>query len=100
MSDWSAGRATFTTVPSMKAMLEPRMAATRTHRPRLPAACTEEEAARIAASSHGGLEAMTMAHSALALEAAEGGPASLPGSARIAPGRPCRSLKPPGDRCR
>ena len=28
-----AGRATLTTVPSMKTMLEPRMAATRTQRP-------------------------------------------------------------------
>src|SRR5437867_5082251 len=73
MSDWSAGRATFTTVPSMKAMLEPRMAAARTQRPRLPVVCGEEEATRIAASSHGGLAALTMAHSALATAVAKTG---------------------------
>src|SRR4029453_13457714 len=33
-ADWRAGRATFTTVPSMKTMLEPRMAAARIHVPR------------------------------------------------------------------
>jgi hypothetical protein len=51
--DCSAGSATFTTVPSMKAMLEPSTATANTQEP--PAARSPGGRARIAASSHGGL---------------------------------------------
>src|ERR1700722_500595 len=49
----SAGRATLTTVPSMKAMLEARIVATKTHGPLH--GCTAPGAVRIADSSHGDL---------------------------------------------
>src|SRR5579864_5594314 len=64
--DCNAASATFTTVPSMKAMLDPRIATTRTQRPMLaehgtPAAAPD---ARIAASSQGGLTKLPIPHSA------------------------------------
>src|SRR5882757_609467 len=53
-ADCTAGKATFMTVASMNAMLEPRMVAARIHG---PSAVTGRwhEPARIAASSQGGL---------------------------------------------
>src|SRR6188768_3034315 len=53
-ADWSAGSATLTTVPSMKARLDPRIVAASTHAPR-PLSLPVAAALRIAASSHGGL---------------------------------------------
>src|ERR1700691_2104486 len=50
----NAGRATLTTVPSMKAMLEPKIVAARIHRPVLAAHRTVAFADRTAPSSHGG----------------------------------------------
>src|SRR5690349_12186088 len=57
--DCSAGSATFTTVLSMKAMLEPRMAAASTHLPRRPADWPGGPAS-IAASSQGALAMFAM----------------------------------------
>src|SRR5580658_3317594 len=58
--DCNAGSATFTAVPSMKAMLEPRMATVNTHEP--PAARSPGVPARIAPSSQGGLAMFGMNH--------------------------------------
>src|SRR6267378_3763818 len=52
--DWSAGRATFTTVLSIKAMLEPRMVAARIQLPAWIAHGPSALADRMKASSHGG----------------------------------------------
>src|SRR6266581_5332489 len=54
-----AGRATFTTVPSMNAMLEPRMVAARIQGP-FVVAWRSHGLARIAASSQGGLAMLAM----------------------------------------
>src|SRR6185295_8625559 len=62
---WIAGSATFTTVPSMNAMLEPRIAAARTHEP-LPAPGRWEGPARIAASSHGDLVMLATLYTCIA----------------------------------
>ncbi len=57
--DCRAGRATFTTVLSMKARLEPRIVAASTHRP--PGAGAQSASpARMAASSHGSLPTAVM----------------------------------------
>src|SRR5450432_1221537 len=50
-----AGSATFTTEPSIKAMLDPRMVAARTHIPTSRTVVLGAGAVRITASSHGGL---------------------------------------------
>src|ERR1700679_2414912 len=50
----NAGRATLTTVPSIKAMLEPKIVAARIHRPVLGADGTAAFGDRTAPSSHGG----------------------------------------------
>src|SRR5438094_10570527 len=60
--DWSAGSATFTTVPSINAMLEPRIVAARIQGP-LVVACRSHEPARIAASTPGGLAMLAIVHS-------------------------------------
>src|SRR5439155_8643782 len=60
--DWSAGSATFTTVPSINAMLEPMIVAARIQGP-LVVACRSHEPARIAASSQGGLAMLAIVHS-------------------------------------
>src|SRR5260221_10146572 len=60
-SDCSAGRATFTTVPSIKAMLEPSMVAARIQGP-LVIPGRSHAPARIAASSQGGLAMVAIAH--------------------------------------
>src|SRR6267378_1322589 len=52
--DCRAGNATLTTVPSMKAMLVPRMAAARTHGPDSGSQGASSAPKRTAASSHGG----------------------------------------------
>src|SRR5258708_33177069 len=59
--DCSAGSATLTTVPSMKAMLDPRIVAANTHAPAL-AEGSPGEPARIAASSQGGLAMLGMTY--------------------------------------
>ena len=61
-ADCSAGSATFTTVPSMNAMLEPRMVAARIQGPFVVAGRSHEPA-RIAASSQGGLPMLAIVHS-------------------------------------
>src|ERR1700687_5864136 len=63
-ADCSAGSATFTTVPSMNAMLEPRMVAARIQEPFVVAGRSHEPA-RIAASSQGGLAMLAIVHSPL-----------------------------------
>ena len=52
---WSAGNATLTTVPSMKAMLEPRMATARIHGSAAFAQGTTSLPDRITASSQGAM---------------------------------------------
>src|SRR6266699_3373841 len=52
---WSVGRATLTTVLSIKAMLEPRIVAARTQRPDCALQGTTAFTDRTTASSHGGL---------------------------------------------
>src|SRR5947209_15811584 len=61
----NAGKATLTTVPSMKAMLEPKIVAARIHRPTalLQGAATSFE--RMNASSQGGLAILTIQRSRL-----------------------------------
>src|ERR1700682_1362939 len=61
-ADCSAGSATFTTVPSIKAMLEPRMVAARIQGPFVISG-RPHEMARIAASSQGGLAMLAIIHS-------------------------------------
>src|ERR1051326_5116717 len=58
-ADWSAGSATFTTVPSIKAMLEPRMVAAMIQPPP-EGAGSMHGFARITASSQGGLAMVDM----------------------------------------
>src|SRR5713226_3067931 len=50
---WMTGNATLTTVPSIKAMLDPRMVATSTHPPTFGAQGIASGAERITPSSHG-----------------------------------------------
>jgi hypothetical protein len=52
--DWSAGRATLTTVPSIKAMLEPRMVAASTQGPAFALHGAPAFRDRMTPSSHGG----------------------------------------------
>src|SRR5258707_1202485 len=61
-ADCSAGSATFTTVPSIKAMLEPRMVAASIQGPFVVAG-RPHEPARITASSQGGLAMLAIVHS-------------------------------------
>src|SRR5215472_6070215 len=61
-ADWSAGNATFTTVPSIKAMLEPRMATAITQ-PLFAGDGSTHGFARITASSQGGLAMLAIIHS-------------------------------------
>src|ERR1700719_3867780 len=51
---WSAGRATLTTVLSIKAILEPRIVAARPQRPAVPAHGTSAVTDRTTVSSHAG----------------------------------------------
>src|SRR5689334_17322591 len=61
-ADCSAGSATFTTVPSINAMLEPRIVAARIQGPFVVTGGLHEPA-RIAASSQGGLAMLAIVHS-------------------------------------
>src|SRR6266480_5142797 len=61
--DWIDGRAIFTTVLSMKAMLEPRMVAARIQLPAWVSQGASALADRITASSHGGLMMATYVYS-------------------------------------
>src|SRR5262249_23410387 len=58
-ADCSAGSATFTTVPSMKTILEPRMVVARIQPPP-DGACSEQGVEIIRASSQGGLAKMAI----------------------------------------
>src|SRR5437773_12354557 len=69
--DCSAGSATFTTVPSMNAMLEPMIVAARIQGPFVVAARSHEPA-RIATSSQGGLAMLAIVHSPPGADGANG----------------------------
>src|SRR2546421_13089182 len=58
--DWMAGKATLTAVPSINAMLVPRMVAASTQEPPPTLVGAEGADARITASSHGGLPIFAM----------------------------------------
>src|SRR3989440_5441258 len=95
-SRWSAGSATFTTVPSIKARLEPRIVAASTHLPDDSGHGLGESPDRITPSSHGSrinvvILAYTLCASKMGRPGSRGGPILSPRLKLIRPARTSRA---------